>query len=198
MGDARESGARALGGERRRLALAVVVASGANFLVLDEPTNHLDLESREALESALENFPATVLLVSHDRALLDAVAERTLAIEDGTIRSYDGGWADYVRTSPLWTKSSTSGGHASSETEARPAPRIVRKEREKPKGPSELEQVETAIQRQEGTVADLERKLADDGWDDMDLLTAHRAARTELQSLLDRWETLLRAGTGLA
>ena len=79
------------GGERRRLALAVVVASGSNFLVLDEPTNHLDLESREALEAALENFPATVLLVSHDRALLDAVAERTLAIEDGTIRSYDGG-----------------------------------------------------------------------------------------------------------
>ena len=60
------------GGERRRLALAVVVASGANLLVLDEPTNHLDLESREALESALETFPATVLLVSHDRALLDA------------------------------------------------------------------------------------------------------------------------------
>src|ERR687887_742057 len=85
------------GGERRRLALAIVVASGANFLVLDEPTNHLDLESREALEAALENFPATVLLVSHDRALLDAVAERTLAIEDGTIRSYDGGWADYVQ-----------------------------------------------------------------------------------------------------
>ena len=82
------------GGERRRLALALVVASGANFLVLDEPTNHLDLESREALEAALEAFPGTVLLVSHDRALLDAVAERTLAIEDGTIRSYDGGWAE--------------------------------------------------------------------------------------------------------
>ncbi len=85
------------GGERRRLALAVVVASGANFLVLDEPTNHLDLESREALEDALRAFPATVLLVSHDRALLDAVAERTLAIEDGELRSYDGGWADYIR-----------------------------------------------------------------------------------------------------
>ncbi len=69
------------GGERRRLALAVTVASGANFLVLDEPTNHLDLESREALEAALEAFPGTVLLVSHDRALLDAVAERTLAID---------------------------------------------------------------------------------------------------------------------
>src|SRR5918911_253445 len=86
------------GGERRRLALALVVASGANFLVLDEPTNHLDLESREALEEALDAFPGTVLLVSHDRALLDAVAQRTLAIEDHTVRSYDGGWAEYVRT----------------------------------------------------------------------------------------------------
>ncbi len=85
------------GGERRRLALAIVVASGANLLILDEPTNHLDLESREALEAALEAFPGTVLLVSHDRALLDAVAERTLAIEDGTIRSYEGGWAEMLR-----------------------------------------------------------------------------------------------------
>src|SRR5881409_21730 len=84
------------GGERRRLALALVVASGANLLVLDEPTNHLDLESREALEAALEAFPGTVLLVSHDRALLDAVAERTLAIEDAAIRAYDGGWAELV------------------------------------------------------------------------------------------------------
>jgi ATP-binding cassette, subfamily F, member 3 len=85
------------GGERRRLALALVVASGANLLVLDEPTNHLDLESREALEAALEAFPGTVLLVSHDRAVLDAVAHRTLAIEDGSLRSYEGGWAELVR-----------------------------------------------------------------------------------------------------
>ena len=85
------------GGERRRLALALVVASGANFLVLDEPTNHLDLESREALEAALEAFPGTVLLVSHDRALLDAVAERTLAIEEWRVNSYDGGWAEYAQ-----------------------------------------------------------------------------------------------------
>src|SRR5262249_24808007 len=73
------------------------VASGANFLVLDEPTNHLDLESREALEAALDAFPGTVLLVSHDRALLDAIAERTLAIEDGELRTYDGGWAELLR-----------------------------------------------------------------------------------------------------
>ena len=78
------------GGERRRLALALLVASGANLLVLDEPTNHLDLESREALEAALEAFPGTMLLVSHDRAMLDAVPDRLVAIEDGVLRSYDG------------------------------------------------------------------------------------------------------------
>ena len=82
------------GGERRRLALALLVASGANFLVLDEPTNHLDLESREALEAALEAFPGTVLIVSHDRALLDAVPDRIVALEDRSLRSYEGGWAD--------------------------------------------------------------------------------------------------------
>jgi ATP-binding cassette subfamily F protein 3 len=181
------------GGERRRLALAVVVASGANFLVLDEPTNHLDLESREALEAALENYPATVLLVSHDRALLDAVAERTLAIEDGTIRSYEGGWADYVRARDaretrdasvggLTPKNAPRAGSVENQKQARSADAS-------PKRPSELEQLEVRIARQEETVADLERKLADD-WNDMELLTAHRAARDELQSLLDRWETL--------
>ncbi|MBX5470491.1 MAG: ABC-F family ATP-binding cassette domain-containing protein [Thermoleophilaceae bacterium] len=85
------------GGERRRLALAILVQSGANVLILDEPTNHLDIESREALEDALRAFDGALLLVSHDRALLDAVGARTIAIEDGKLRSYEGGWADYVR-----------------------------------------------------------------------------------------------------
>jgi ATP-binding cassette subfamily F protein 3 len=85
------------GGEQRRLSLAILVSSGANVLILDEPTNHLDLESREALERALDEFKGSVLLVSHDRALLDAVGTRTVAIEEGTLRSYIGGWAEYVR-----------------------------------------------------------------------------------------------------
>jgi ATP-binding cassette subfamily F protein 3 len=85
------------GGERRRLSLAILVSSGANVLILDEPTNHLDLESREALEGALAAFEGSVLLVSHDRALLDAVGTRTVAFEDGSLSSYTGGWADYVR-----------------------------------------------------------------------------------------------------
>jgi ATP-binding cassette, subfamily F, member 3 len=169
------------GGERRRLALALVVASGANFLVLDEPTNHLDLESREALEAALDAFPGTVLLVSHDRALLDAVAERLLAIEEMAINSYDGGWAEYAqrRAEPL---------------EAPPRPARPRKERPKPQRPraqrpSELERLEGEISRQEETVAALERRLSED-WSDVSTLAAHRSARDELQGLISRWERL--------
>ena len=85
------------GGERRRLSLAILVHSGANVLILDEPTNHLDLESREALEAALQSFEGSVLLITHDRALLDAVGTRTVAVEDGSLRSYLGGWAEYLR-----------------------------------------------------------------------------------------------------
>jgi len=85
------------GGERRRLALARTVVSGANFLVLDEPTNHLDIESREALEDALLGFPGTLLLVSHDRALIEALATRTLAIEDGRLVAREGAFGDYAR-----------------------------------------------------------------------------------------------------
>jgi ATP-binding cassette subfamily F protein 3 len=188
--EAHEKPVRVLsGGERRRLALAVVVASGANFLVLDEPTNHLDLESREALETALENFPATVLLVSHDRALLDAVAERTLAIEDARVRSYDGGWADYVRASELWTKSSNVGATPVSEKELKTPQRRPGPESTKPKERSPLERIEAEIAEQEEAVAELERQLAED-WGNAELTAAHGAARDELQRLLERWETL--------
>jgi ATP-binding cassette subfamily F protein 3 len=170
------------GGERRRLALAILVASGANFLVLDEPTNHLDLESREALEEALEGFPGTVLLVSHDRALLDAVAHRTAAVEDGTIRVYDGGWADYLRQRD--------------ERAAEPRDRPVKEK--KPKSSSEapksrprpLEEIEGRIQTQEALIASLEARLAED-WSDADAIAAHRRAREELGELLGRWEKLL-------
>ena len=95
--DAEKEVAVLSGGELRRLSLAILVASGANVLILDEPTNHLDLESREALEDALRAHDGALLLVSHDRALLDAVGTRTLALEDGRLRSYEGGWADYMR-----------------------------------------------------------------------------------------------------
>jgi ATP-binding cassette, subfamily F, member 3 len=105
------------GGERRRLALARTVVSGANFLVLDEPTNHLDIESREALEDALLAFSGTVLLVSHDRALIEALATRTLSIEDGRLIARDGAFGDYARA------------HEAAEPAPAPAPQRARPKR---------------------------------------------------------------------
>jgi ATP-binding cassette, subfamily F, member 3 len=170
------------GGERRRLALALVVASGANFLVVDEPTNHLDLESREVLEAALEAFPGTVLLVSHDRALLDAVAQRTLAIEDLQLNSYDGGWAEYVRQREARRAPAPP-------PELKPNPKVRKREPAQRARPSELERIEAEIAKRESTVAELERRLADD-WNDVEVLAAHRQARDELRQLLQRWEAL--------
>ncbi|MEA2248790.1 MAG: ATP-binding cassette, subfamily er 3 [Solirubrobacteraceae bacterium] len=108
------------GGERRRLSLAIVVSSGANVLILDEPTNHLDLESRESLEDALREFQGSLLLVTHDRALLDAVGTRTVAIEDCRLRSYVGGWAEYSR---IREERKARGESPSSAGPAPPAPK---------------------------------------------------------------------------
>ena len=176
------------GGERRRLALAVTVASGANFLVLDEPTNHLDLESREALEAALDAFPGTVLLVSHDRALLDAIAERTLAIEEG-LRAYDGGWAELLRA------------REERAARARP-PEPPRTPRSRSRRRTEVELAPPVGARahrggdrhREAEVAELETKLAEN-WSDIDVLAAHKRTRDALTALLERWEGLFEAQT---
>ena len=135
------------GGERRRLSLAILVHSGANVLILDEPTNHLDIESREALEQALSEFAGSLLLVTHDRALLDAVGTRTIAFEDGTLHSYVGGWPEYVRVreeraaarvSPKPPAPRRSGPSASSRDGARaaaPARRSLSSRSRRPRHP---------------------------------------------------------------
>lgn len=84
------------GGERSRLQLALLVLSGANFLLLDEPTNNLDIAAAEVLEQALEEFIGTVLIISHDRYFLDRTVQRLLAIEDGQLVEYLGGYSDYL------------------------------------------------------------------------------------------------------
>ncbi len=84
------------GGERSRLQLAKLMLSGANFLLLDEPTNNLDLPSCEVLEQALDEFEGTVLVISHDRYLLDRVVERIVSLEDGMLREYPGDYTTYA------------------------------------------------------------------------------------------------------
>jgi ATP-binding cassette subfamily F protein 3 len=180
-GYAHEKPVVALSGGEQRLDLAVV-ASGANFLVLDEPTNHLDLETREALEDALEAFPGTLLLVSHDRALLDAVATRILSIEDGPsgLRRGLGGLPARREAGTPCARTAGACREAGSRR-ARP-----------PRGPTELERTEAAVADCERRITELEQSLAED-WANVDTIAAHRRARDELGELLARWETLLDA-----
>ena len=149
--------------------------------MLDEPTNHLDLESREALEAALEAFPGTVLLVSHDRAVLDAVPDRIVSVEGLVLRSTDGGWADLVR---LRESAPPRAARAGGEASAKPKPPRPARKR-----PTELDQVEKRIAELEQRVAELEARLAEN-WTDMDLLASYTSGREELDSLLARWEVL--------
>lgn len=84
------------GGERGRLALAKLALTGANLLLLDEPTNHLDIPSQEILESVLDDFDGTILLVSHDRYLIDDLATQVWAVEDGELVIFKGSWTEYT------------------------------------------------------------------------------------------------------
>ncbi len=156
------------GGERRRLSLAILVHSGANVLILDEPTNHLDLDSREALEDALRSFPGTILLVSHDRALLDAVGARTVAVEDGELRSYEGGWADYVRAREerRAAEEAAKAGPPAKKGKGKPAAAPKARPRSNGGGPSKnqqkrIAQLEREIEKAEAALAELEDELAD-------------------------------------
>ncbi len=83
------------GGERARVALLKLFLEGRNFLILDEPTNHLDIPTRETVEQALQQFEGTLLIISHDRYLLDAVAKRIIVLDAGGIEEFHGNYSYY-------------------------------------------------------------------------------------------------------
>jgi ATP-binding cassette subfamily F protein 3 len=174
------------GGERRRLSLAILVQSGANVLILDEPTNHLDLESREALEAALREFPGSLLLVTHDRALLDAVGTRTVAFEEATLHSYVGGWPEYVRVREE---------RAREQAVAKPAPaaRPSKAPARATKPPRAALELEREIEAAEAALRALEDELADPAaWADpartADSTARHEAAKRAVDELYAQWE----------
>jgi ATP-binding cassette subfamily F protein 3 len=85
------------GGERARLMLTLATLDSPNLLILDEPTNHLDIDAREQLLVALNDFDGAVVLVSHDRRLIEATIDRLLLVANGTVRTFDGDLDDYRR-----------------------------------------------------------------------------------------------------
>jgi ATP-binding cassette subfamily F protein 3 len=199
------------GGERRRLSLAVLVQSGANVLILDEPTNHLDLESREALEEALKSFTGSLLLVSHDRALLDAVGTRTIAFEDRALRSYVGGWPEYVRVREERRREDRVGVAATRTPGANERPagerpankrppatdhrRSARNRSDKPSEPRGQRGIEQQIEAAEAALRTLEDELADPAsWSNPSASARsserHAQAKRRVDDLYRRWESI--------
>jgi ATP-binding cassette, subfamily F, member 3 len=186
------------GGEQRRLSLAILVASGANVLILDEPTNHLDLESREALEDALMEFEGTVLLVSHDRALLEAVGSRTLVCEDGKLQSFPNGWAEYQlrrdeAESEATAAAKPSGGGGNKYSATKPAQKAARK----------AAKLEQRIEKAEAELRKLEDELADPGaWSSPGRVERaskrHAEAKTAIEALYKEWEEAQAKAEGAA
>ncbi|MSO54482.1 MAG: ABC transporter ATP-binding protein [Rhodospirillales bacterium] len=125
------------GGERARLALALITRDAPHLLILDEPTNHLDVDAREALVQGLNEYTGAVLIVSHDRHLVEATADRLVLVADGTAKDFDGSLNDYRDTLLGRGGSSGNGGARSSR-------------KDKPRSPAEICQRSQALKKAVG------------------------------------------------
>ncbi len=184
------------GGERNRLLLAKLFKRPANLFVLDEPTNDLDAETLELLEELICNHPATLLLVSHDRAFLNNVVTATLVVdEDGSVKEYAGGYDDYLR------QSENSKAVEEKKPESKPQS-VVSPDKPKPKAKlsykeeRELEQIPQQIEALEQEQTELQSAMSDPDFfkQSSDLITDAsnrlQTIQSELERLLERWEEL--------
>ena len=202
------------GGQKARLVLLKLVLDGANCLLLDEPTNHLDIAAKEAVEAALETFDGTVLLVSHDRYLVNEVAGRIWAVEDGHVTDYKGNYDFYLEerdknrnqeAAPETLRkekepaAKTTPAAAAPQT-AQPEKKMEKKPEKKAYSPAEaqklLPQVELKIREYEALQKVLSDKIADPA-NQQDLETSTKLAEEYaeqskiLDGLMDKWEKLM-------
>ncbi|HJR62365.1 MAG TPA: ABC-F family ATP-binding cassette domain-containing protein, partial [Gemmatimonadaceae bacterium] len=197
------------GGERARVALAMIMLARANLLLLDEPTNHLDVESIEALEDAVESYGGTVILVSHDRALLRALTSRVWVLHDGRITDFAGSFGEWEAVSV--ERAHAAAVAASEEEELRRVRerQKTRKGTDRQRGDqavravalAELEAAEAEVTRMESRVAALTAALEDpalyttpEGGKRAVLLGGElEDARRELEAAFARWERAVEA-----
>jgi len=145
------------GGERGRLALAKLALTGANLLLLDEPTNHLDIPSQEILETVLDDFDGTILLVSHDRYLIDDLATQVWAVEAGRLEIFKGNWTEYT----VWREAEREKeGEKGKEREKEGKKQVV-KPVETTLSKNELKRREARLAELEGVIDALERRKAE-------------------------------------
>jgi len=189
------------GGERSRLAIALLLLRRANFLVLDEPTNHLDVRTRETLETMLREFDGTILFVSHDRFFVDRLATMVWAIEDGEIKPYFGNYTDYQRAlgrrGDALVAANGKSARAADEISSKPAPesRLLTALQAPANGQTQksLTQIEREISKLEGKLNELSDALTVASIDeDLDAVTRLGAeydrTQTDLDAAYAQWE----------
>ena len=179
------------GGERARLALAILALQGANFLVLDEPTNHLDIPSREALQEVLDNFDGTILLVSHDRYLINRLATQVWELKDHSLQIFKGSYREFILQRP-----SGSGQVAKEQRALLPSKPLVRKDSVAAHHyAAALVTLEACIHNQESAVQRLAGELQKAGqegaYETIQVLSWKVAqAQVKLDNLMTEWEKL--------
>ena len=183
------------GGEQCRLALAKVLAQSPNLLLLDEPTNHLDIRSREALEDALRTYNGTVLVASHDRYLLDTVADEILEIADGASAAYMGNYSNYREKAQARAMAVES---AQAQPVAKPTARPVSSLKETERRLRELSKsqgaLEKSIEDAEANVVALTAALGDPesyrSGSAGDLAKQYDEASERLRGLYAEWDSM--------
>ncbi|HEX9018264.1 MAG TPA: ATP-binding cassette domain-containing protein, partial [Anaerolineaceae bacterium] len=178
------------GGERARLALAILALDGANFLMLDEPTNHLDMPAREALQEVLENFSGTILLVSHDRYLIDRLATQIWDLRDGRLHTFNGKYQQYL------LRRATSGQAAKTQRILlAPKPLVRDNSKQTRQRMLDLSMLEERIREKETDIRRLSGELQKAGengsFDRINKLSWQIAqAQAALETLMAEWEKL--------
>ena len=182
------------GGERNRLLLARLFAKTANLLVLDEPTNDLDIETLELLENLLQEFPGTILLVSHDRTFLNNVVTQVFAFEgDGLVREYAGGYDDWLQQRN--NAATIAAEKRAADNIGSPRP-VARKAKLGFNEARELESLPAKIEALEQEQLHVQQRLADPSLyanapKEVKLLVARQTAITqEIEAAMTRWDAL--------
>ena len=184
------------GGERARLALALITRDAPHLLILDEPTNHLDVDAREALIQALNNYSGAVILISHDRHMVELTADRLVLVDGGTAREYAGNMDDYIdfilgRKQPKGDRASAAGKSRgpTAVAEARAAQTALAKAEEA------VTRLSAEVERLDQSILELSSDTAAQGGAKMQaLLTARAKAAASLDEAELNW---LSAGTAL-
>lgn len=185
------------GGEKSRLRLLQLMNGDYNFLVLDEPTNHLDLPSREILEETLQEYPGTIMVVSHDRYFLNKVIDYIYELEEGKVTKFYGDYDYYRLKKEEFLKMQEARNQVVNNKKEKSDYHILKeKSKRERKRKNYIKKLEKKIEKQENRIKELEEEMVDpENLNDIDLLNKlkkeYDSVKEELDSLYIKWEEVI-------